>query len=280
MSGNDDQRRFWSDTVGQIWIDQSAATDALFAPILNGLIERAELAAGHSVLDIGCGAGASTFAVADMIGATGHVTGIDISDVLLGAAQERAAGYTNVGLLMADAQDNHFVPDSADVIISRFGVMFFSDTAAAFANIASALRKDGRIYFATWGAVGQNPFFTLPAQVARAQLGEMPKPDPDGPGPFALRDPEFIKTILDQAGLEGEVETVDITLPFDGDAISLAENMCFIGPAQTALAHFEADDTTRGQLKAALAEALSQYATADGLGIPAQINYITARKPS
>lgn len=280
MSGNDDQRVFWSDTVGQIWIDQRAATDALFSAVLDGLLTRAQLETGHSVLDIGCGAGTSTFAAADIVGNTGHVTGIDISAPLLSAAHAGALARTNVGLLEADAQDHFFAQDSADVIISRFGVMFFDDTAAAFRNIATALRREGRMCFATWGAIAENPFFTLPAQVARDLLGQMPRPDPDGPGPFSLRDPERVKTVLANAGLEGEVEVVTMTLPFDGDAQTMAQSMCFIGPAKNALTHFKADATARAQLKDALTDALAQYATPDGLRIPAQINYIFARKPS
>lgn len=280
MSGNEDQRVFWSDTVGQIWIEQRAATDALFAPVLDGILDRAQLEPGHSVLDIGCGSGASTFAVADIVGETGHVTGIDISAPLLKTAQAGAMGYTNIGLLEADAEDHFFVQNSADAIISRFGVMFFTDTAAAFRNIATSLRSEGRMCFATWGGIGENPFFTLPAQIARDHLGKTPRADPDGPGPFALRDAERVKTILGAAGLEGEVESVQMTLPFRGAAETLAENMCFIGPANNALTHFNADATARASLKDALTVALEQYAKGDGLRIPAEINYITARKPS
>lgn len=280
MSDNSDQRLFWSDTVGQIWIDQRVAMDGLFQSVLDGVLERAHLESGHSVLDIGCGAGASTFAAARIVGETGHVTGIDISSTLLGAAQDEAAGHTNVGLLEADAQVHPFVPSSADAIISRFGVMFFDDTAAAFRNIATALRDDGHMSFAAWGAIADNPFFTLPARVARAHMGQTPRTAPDDPGPFALRDPDRVGAILEAAGLEGEVEVADLMLRYDGTPQALAENMCFIGPAHSALVHFNADGEARAALKSALADALSDYTAEDGLSIPAQINYITACKRS
>lgn len=280
MSDNTAQRDFWTDDAGPIWVEQRAVMDAMFAPVLDETLARAQLSAGYSVLDIGCGAGTSTLAVADKIGDAGHVTGIDISRTLLEEAQARSLSRTNVAFLDADAQIHPFVPQSADAIISRFGVMFFEDSSAAFANMASALPANGIFSFSSWGAISENPFFTLPAQIAREILGPVPKSDPDAAGPFAFRDPAYVNAMLKQAGLRAEIETVDIKLVFDGSATALARTMSVIGPAQMAISHHRAGPNKQQVLIDALIGALGVYQKDGSLGIPAQINYVTARKAS
>ena len=280
MSDNTDQRDFWTDEAGPIWVDQRDAIDALFSPVLERTLEQAGLRSGHSVLDIGCGAGTSTLAVAERIGKTGHVTGIDISTTLLQDAHRRALGKTNVAFLDVDAQFHPFVPQSADAIVSRFGVMFFSDSKAAFENMGTALRNEGIISFACWAAISENPFFTLPAQVARQVLGPVPKSDPDGPGPFAFRDPEYVGDLITSAGLQTQVETLPEALIWTKPARELARTLCLIGPAQMALQHHGADAAMRETLLDALTEALCVYESDAGFAIPALINYVTARKAS
>lgn len=280
MSNNDDQRDFWTDQAGPLWVDQRASLDAALAEVLEGTLTRADIQSGHSVLDIGCGAGTSTFSVAHIIGDTGHVTGIDISSTLLEAAHSRVKGQHNIAFLQADAQSHPFVPQSADRIVSRFGVLFFENPAAAFANIASALRDDGCIAFSAWGAIEENPFFTLPAQVAREVLGPVPKSPPDGPRPFSLRDPARIAQIMQDAGLVAEVETTEESLTISDGAEAMARVMCQIGPANKALGHYNADDVQRAHLLDALTKALEPYETSKGVTLPAQINYVIARKPS
>lgn len=278
MTGNADQRALWSDSAGPIWVDQREAMDATLAGVLDRTLARANLKSGHRVLDIGCGAGTSTLAVAQIVGKTGYVTGIDISKPLLKAAQDRA--LANTAFLDADAQSHQFAPESADVILSRFGVMFFEDSVAAFSNMAGALRQDGLISFSAWGAIAENPYFTLPAQIARQVLGPIPKSDPDGPGPFAFRNPENVARILQAAGLEPEIEVNNEPLVTPHSAEDLAQTMCHIGPANLALRHYEANAADHTRLMQALTQALKTYETDDGVSIPAQINYVSARIPS
>ncbi|WP_298863320.1 class I SAM-dependent methyltransferase [uncultured Sulfitobacter sp.] len=280
MSTNTEQRDFWSDDAGPIWVDQRETMDAILAPVLDRTLGRAALKDGDSVLDIGCGAGTSTFAVADIVGPTGHVSGFDISRTLLEAAQMRVLGRTNVGFLDADVQSHPFVAQSADAIISRFGVMFFSDSRAAFENMALALRSEGTISFSAWGAIPDNPFFTLPAQIARQILGPVPKSDPDAPGPFALRDPAYVKAMLNSADLEADIDVRTELLTCAAGPLALAQTMCLIGPAHGAILHHRADETMRRVLLDALVDAFAQYQTQSGVEIPARINYVTARKAS
>lgn len=280
MSDTRDQRIFWSDEAGPLWVEQRAAMDIALAGVLDHTLARAGLKPGDSVLDIGCGAGTSTLAIAATIGNSGHVTGVDISTTLLAAAQARSTGQSNVAYLDADAQTFPFAPGSADAIVSRFGVMFFEDSVAAFANMARALRVDGRFSFAAWGEIAENPFFTLPAQIARQILGPVPRSDPDAPGPVTFRNPDKVARILTDAGLIPHVETVQEPLVMAQDAQALARVMCHIGPANKALGHYNADQSQHSRLMDAIAQALAPFETPQGIALPTQINYVTARKPS
>jgi SAM-dependent methyltransferase len=279
--GNADQQTFWTDQAGPTWAAQMVAMDDQLAPVLDQLFQRAKLQSGEDVLDIGCGAGTSTLQAARFVGPSGTVLGADISATLLDVAKVRAKALGNIKFLMADAQTHAFETACYDCLISRFGVMFFNDPPAAFANMAKALRPDGRMVFATWGAIPENPYFTLPAKVAKDVIGAVPKTDPDAPGPFAFRDPTRVNAILTAAGL-ADIEAQEVTLALTpkGDAATVAALMCEIGPAQRALSHFEVDAAGRTRLVHALTEALAALQTPDGIRIPARINFYTARKPA
>ncbi|KIN65091.1 Methyltransferase, UbiE/COQ5 family [Sulfitobacter noctilucicola] len=282
MSGpNKDQEDFWRDQAGHIWVDQRAAMDAALAPVLDLVLDHARLGSGERVLDIGCGAGTSTLAAAELTGSDGGVCGLDISQTLLDAAMVRADAHPQVSFALADAQTHGFEQAATDCVLSRFGVMFFDDPTAAFANLASALRPDGRMVMAAWGAIGQNPYFTMPAGVAKNLLGPIPKSDPDAPGPFAFREAESVIHILANAGLaDVSVIPVDLALTPQGNAQEVAALMCQIGPAQSALKHHDADTPTQRAMQDALALALQDFVTPQGIRIPGQINLITARKPA
>lgn len=276
---NADQRQFWSEDVGDIWVAQARAVDAIFAPVLARVLDQAGLQGGDKVLDIGCGAGTSTFEAAARVGESGGACGLDISQPLLNAAQSDARAAAQTTFILGDAQTYDLAPHSFERMISRFGVMFFADTGAAFRNIARALKPQGRISFATWGSIPENPFFTLPAAVSKAHFGPLPKSDPDGPGPFALRDIAGVLEMLQGAGFSNTAgEACTMLLTPAGDARALAEMMCEIGPAKGALSEYRADAPARAALIDKLVQALAVYETPEGLRIPAEINVFTANK--
>ncbi len=280
MTANTDQRAFWSDTVGDIWVTHSQAVDAIFAPVLDSVLAHANIHQGARVLDIGCGAGGSTFAVAALVDAHGAVDGIDISAPLLAAARADSRMAPNVHFILADAQTQAFDPDAYDLVLSRFGMMFFDDPVTAFTNMAGSLASGGKMVFATWGSIAQNPFFTLPAALSKAHFGPMPKTDPDAPGPFSMRDTDKVLGILAAAGLEqGAAEVAQMALTPHGTAQDLAALMCEIGPAKSAMAAYNADGPARTAFVAKLAAELKTYETPAGLRVPAEINIFTARKP-
>ncbi len=279
MSDNADQRQFWTDEAGPKWVTYQAQMDRLLQPVLDGVLERADLVPGQWVLDIGCGTGASTIQAAEAVGRRGRVTGIDISPTLLEMARRRAANPNRVSFIEADAADHDFGPGGFDRLLSRFGLMFFTDPSAAFANMASGLTATARVSFAAWGEIPANPYFTLAAQAARDVLGPMPKSDPDAPGPFAFRDPDRIETVLKEGGFRHTViEVADIFLTPEGRLEQFADQSLAIGPAEAAMRHFDAGDDERYAIHERLQELFAHFMTPDGLRIPARINFATAQK--
>lgn len=278
---NADQQTFWTDQAGPIWVAQMEVMDRALAPVLDLLLHHVAIEPGEQILDIGCGAGSSTFAAAGAAGDAGSALGVDISQTLLASAEARREGDRSARFLLADAQTHHFEPAHFDALISRFGVMFFEEPVVAFVNLASALKPGGRMVLATWGAIGQNPYFIMPAGIAKTVIGTVPKTDPDAPGPFAFRNIERVTGILQNAGLSDiTAEEVSLELTPQGDLDTVAALLCEIGPAQSALRHFEADATDRARLIAALKEGLAPFVTPQGIRIPALINIYSARKPA
>ena len=277
---NRDQKDFWTDIAGPKWVDHQQTMDALMQPVLDGVIARANLTPGARVLDIGCGTGASLLAAGEIVGPEGHVLGADISARLLDLAETRTANHPQIAVMEADAATYAFTPATFDNLISRFGVMFFENSEAAFENMARALKPGATLSFAAWGEIPANPFFTLAAQAAREVLGPMPKSDPDLPGPFAFRDPNRISAILGAAGLSDiSIDVQDIHLTPAGALADFATQMMAIGPAESALKHFEADEDQHAAVHATLMKVFAEFETNAGLAIPARINFATARMP-
>src|SRR5881628_2723223 len=161
-------------------------------------MERARIGAGERVIDIGCGCGDTTIALARRVGPAGLVLGIDVSAPMLARAADaaREAGVAHVRFEHADAQTHRFPAQAFDVLYSRFGVMFFSDPAAAFGNLRTALRPGGRLGFVCWQAVPENPWIAVPLEAAAQHMALPPPPAPGAPGPFSFADPERVRRIL------------------------------------------------------------------------------------
>lgn len=276
MTDNADQAEFWASAAGQSWVENQAAMDGVLQPVLDAVLARAALAPGQDVIDIGCGTGASSLQAAGIVGAAGRVTGFDISPVLLGHARRRAVGLDNVTFIEGDAQVHAFEAASADALISRFGVMFFSGTTAAFANMARALRPGAAMTVAAWGPAPQNPWFMVPAKVARARLGDPPKVDRTLPGPFAFEDAARTRALLEAAGLEVQIDTQELALDGGPDPVAAAELCSRIGPANSIMRHFEGTEEDRRAIRDGIAAELVGWAT-DRVRIPASIHIITAR---
>ncbi|MEP2640280.1 class I SAM-dependent methyltransferase [Roseobacter sp.] len=277
---NSDQATFWTSDAGGKWVAQQQILDQLMQPVLDGVLNRAKITQGQAVLDIGCGTGDSSLRAADLVGAQGRVLGADISPTMLGLARQRAADHPNVAFVEADAAQYAFGPAQFDHLISRFGVMFFTDPIAAFSNMRSGLKPGAYVTFATWGQITNNPWFTAAAQAAKQQLGAPPPTDPDAPGPFSMRNVDQTVAILSQAGFDHIRADVDpLHLTPQGDAEAVAQMATSIGPAARTLDYFKGTPADRAAIVSYAAQNFQRYETSHGLRIPAEINFFSARCP-
>lgn len=236
MSDKPTQKEYWSGKVGDEWANRADRIDIMLAPMTDAALARASFQPGERVLDIGCGAGATSFRIAQ----TGaRVTGVDISAPLLDVARKRAAAADlPVEFIEADAGAAK-LERAFDAAFSRFGVMFFEAPAPAFANIRGELRPGARAVFIVWRQISENPWATTPIEAVRPLLKTpLTPPDPNAPGPFSLADPKKIERILGEAGWTNvKITTWDgeIAIGGGGGLEESAEFLLKIGPCARAI---------------------------------------------
>ena len=214
------QAHHWNFEAGPGWVAKQEQHDRMLEPLGDRALAAARPSAGERAIDIGCGCGATTIALAQRVGTDGRVLGVDISEPMLERARERcdALGLTNVELLRADAQ-RALVPRGNDLAFSRFGIMFFDDPVAALGNIGRGLRKDGRLAFVCWQERGRNPWMGIPVAAALQHVPPPPPQPPDAPGPWAFADRDRLAGILDAAGFaDVAIESVEHDLLVGGAA--------------------------------------------------------------
>lgn len=198
---NAEQIRQWANEQGVHYVNEAERYDAMMEPFTSALSEAVALRPGERVLDVGCGSGATSIAAAQQVGADGAVTGIDVSPPLLDLARRRAAqAGTRIEFVQGDAQTYPFAPSAFDALISRNGLMFFDDPVAAFRNLATTLEPTGRLVFLAPQGPQRNEWIMAAAAAAAQHVGMPEGIGPDQPGPFALSDPDHIRSILDQSG--------------------------------------------------------------------------------
>ena len=276
--GNAEQIAFWNGPGGASWVAGQVRMDATLAPVADAVIAHAEVRTGERVLDIGCGCGATALALADAVGPEGRVTGLDVSAPMLGLARTRAAGRANVDWVLEDATTHGFAPASADLLFSRFGVMFFDDPVAAFANLRTALAPGGRVAFACWRPFDQNPWMQLPLRAVTTVVPPLPRPGPDEPGPFAFGDTARVTRILTAAGFAPpRFEPFDFHMTLgDGSGLEAAvEQGITMGPAARALQ--DQPDNVRANAKVALSAALGPFLEAGTVRLPAAVWLVSTK---
>jgi SAM-dependent methyltransferase len=272
---NADAATAWDGSTGDIWTDNADLFDAGVARYLKPFLDAAAIEPTAHVLDVGCGNGLTTREAARLASA-GSVTGVDLSTRMLDQARRRAAadGLANVSFVQADVQVADLGEARYDRVISRNGVMFFGDPVAAFANLARALKPGGRMVLQVWQPMSENPWFTA-FRDAVAVGRELPMPPPDGPGPFALGDPDRVHALLTVAGL-GEPDLVGIREPmYYGPDVARAERY-----VQAALGGLltELDDTARADAEAGLRATLEEHLGPGGVTYPSAMWIVTARR--
>jgi len=274
---NEYQRERWNGVDGEFWSHQQDRLDRTLAPVTGPLLEFAAPTIGSTVIDVGCGCGATTIELARAAGPSGHVVGLDISRPMLALATERLRECTNVSFILGDAADLSVRDLGAELIISRFGIMFFGDPVGAFANLRTGLVPGGRVRFACWRPINENPWLQIPLNAVYEHAPRLPKPDPEEPGPFAFADTARVTRILTAAGFTApSFYPLDIQLDIAAggtieDAVSQSSEM---GPAKRALT--DQPDDIRAAAMESIRRALIPYSSATGVKLNGAVWLVAA----
>lgn len=265
-NANADQIAQWNADAGRSWTAEQERLDRLIAAYGAAALAKAGAREGERVLDVGCGCGQTSLALADLVGASGEVVGVDVSAPMLARARARGAGIAQLRFELADAA-HAALGGPYDLLFSRFGVMFFDAPAPAFAHQRAAMAPGGRLAFVCWRSVSENAWAFLPASIGRRLIGAPQQaPDPHAPGPFAFADADRVRAILEEAGWKGvRVEAFDAPMPLGADARDAALWTGKVGPLAAMLR--EAEDK-RAAVMDAVAEALKAYETPSGVSLP------------
>jgi ubiquinone/menaquinone biosynthesis C-methylase UbiE len=217
QGGGGEQAALWNGAAGCAWVEAQATLDQIMEPIERLLTDAVAAVAPRRVLDVGCGTGATTLAVARRLGAEAECVGLDISEPMISAARARAEREASTAtFIRADAQTHPFEPASYDAIMSRFGVMFFDDSVRAFANLRRATRSGGALRFVAWRSPDENPFMTAAERAAAPLVPSLPPYVPDAPGRFAFADADRVRRILAESGWSAiDLQPIDVacTMP-------------------------------------------------------------------
>lgn len=242
----DEQAALWNGPAGRAWVDAQATLDAMYQPFEALLADAVTAGSGGAAIDVGCGTGATTLAVTRALGPNGRALGVDISQPMLALARARAerAGVAAT-FTCADAQRHAFEPAGAAAIVSRFGVMFFDDPTAAFANLRRAANEEARLRVIVWRGAADNPFMTTAERAAAPLLPSLPPRRPNAAGQFAFADDTRVQEILAASGwTDVEIQPLDVECALPEP--ELTRYLSRLGPVGLALE--QADAPTRARV--------------------------------
>jgi SAM-dependent methyltransferase len=273
--GNAAQIDYWNATAGQTWAEFQAQLDRQLEPLGAEAMRVLAPAPGERILDIGCGCGHTSFALADRVGPAGGVLGVDISRPMLQVASERppVPEARAPAFRLADVQTDDLGEAAFDGAFSRFGVMFFSDPVVAFANVRRALTPEGRLAFVCWRPLAENPWMSVPLEAARPVLPPLPPSEPGATGPFAFADPARVRSILTGAGYGAiTINPFDTLIGSGGleETVALCRR---VGPLGSVLR--ENPDHAEAAL-GVVREALAAYLSPVGVLMPAAVWIVSA----
>jgi SAM-dependent methyltransferase len=267
---------YWNATAGQTWARHQEQLDRQIEPLGLEAMRSLAPAPGEWILDIGCGCGQTSLELATRVTASGAVTGVDISVPMLKVARARVVptGAATPEFRQVDAQTGDLGEGFYDAIYSRFGVMFFSDPVAAFANLRKALKPEGRLAFVCWRPFQENLWMRAPMEAAQPFLPPSPPSDPTAPGPFAFADSDRVRSILAGAGFS-DVMLHAFNTSIGGSNLDQSVNLAFrVGPLGAVLREQpDLASTVAGAVRAAL----SGYVTPSGVLMPAAVWIVQAR---
>jgi SAM-dependent methyltransferase len=193
----------WAGEMGARWLASLDRFEGMIAPIGAALLAHAAYTPGERVLDLGCGGGATTLSIAEVVGPSGAALGLDVAPMLIERARQRAAGAgSNARFVCADAATASLDTPPFDRLFSRFGSMFFDAPVPAFANLRAMLKPGARIDLAVWANPRDNLWMMEVMGVVRRHV-EIPPAVPRAPGPFAFEDLDYLEEVLTGAGFSG-----------------------------------------------------------------------------
>jgi SAM-dependent methyltransferase len=277
----------WTGDTGAAWLANADRLERQLEPVNDLLFEAAALQPGDSVLDVGCGRGVTTRLAAQRVFPDGRVTGVDIASNLIEAARQSSEPVPDhavpIEWVVADAQRHAFVPASVDVVLSRFGVMFFDDPVAAFANLATAVRPEGRLAMAVWQPMDRSPLHARVLEVVRAATAErgvrLPEQPPDA-GLYAFGVGDHVRRVLVDAGwrdVRFEPHTVPMhaggtgTSPAEAAALRLG-----VGPLEALLRDVASD--VRAHATDAVRAEFARHWDGTGVRLDGGIAIVTATR--
>ena len=264
------QVELWNGRSGEAWAKSAFELERRLHPFGQPAMDALAPRPGERILDVGCGAGATSRELARLVGATGHVTGVDISGPLLAVARSRGG---RVRFVEADAGAETF-DTTFDGVFSRFGVMFFDDPRAGFANLRRAAPA-GRLAFVCWRSAAENPAIIRPLELVRHLLPETPPVDPEAPGPFSLSSRDRIARLLGEAGwVSIAVTPHDAMYELGRDSDAATDMALTIGPLSRALR--EAPEQA-GAVRDTIHRAFTAESNGGSVAYPAATWIVTAR---
>lgn len=270
----EEQSALWNGVAGEAWVDQQDLLDRMFRGLEALLVDEAMAFGGDSILDVGCGTGSTTLAIARAVGPRANCVGIDVSGPMLAAAKAAASWEgSRARFIHADAQTYEFGNASFDLIVSRFGVMFFDDPVAAFVNLGRSARNGAELRLIAWRSANENDFMTTAERAAAPLLESVPVRS-DGPGQFAFADEIRVRHILAESGWQQtELRPVEMECRFPAKDLT-----CYItrlGPVGRALSAEDAQ--TRTKVVEAVRPAFDRYESGGEIRFTAACWLISAR---
>ena len=273
---NEAEITYWNSAGGRRWVERQQSQDIVLGPILQATLERAQLRQGERVVDIGCGTGASSIALAERVGPSGQVLGVDVSAPMLARAAERLPPGAPVKFVRAERRP--------PVRIGRFRSAFFAlwrhvfrGAGSRFCQLRTALKPSGRLAFACWRKFDENPWLQVPLRAALEHVPPLSRPGPEDPGPFSFASERRVHRIQADAGLQSvilEPRDFDLDIACGGGIEEALEAAMALGPTSRALQ--DQGPETRAAVATAIRRALQPYQRGKQVALADAIWLVTA----
>lgn len=279
-SPNAHEVQYWNSAHTRPWADEYEAIDRLFAGLTRVALDHAAPKLGERVIDIGCGSGTTVLELAARVGPSGYVLGADVSKLSVAKARERiaAASVHQAEIMLCDVSTHIFPANSFDLVFSRFGVMFFADPVATFANIRKAMKSDGRLALAVFRTPQENKWATAALAAVRHLLPPITPPGPEEPGEFSWADAARVHRILETACFEDiSLMPHDPAMPLagGGGAAEAASFTFRVGPVVRAMS--DASEQQKKEVRSVLEAFFTSHEGPQGVVLPGAIWVVTAR---